>query len=61
MVDAEHDAAGEDRGEQKPVDDVLSRELDRAVPGRIAWSFPKAMFDPQNETEPITVENRPGR
>ena len=28
--------------------------------GMIAWSFPKAMLDPQKETEPITVENRIG-
>ena len=28
--------------------------------GMIAWSLPKAMFDPQKETEPITVENRIG-
>jgi hypothetical protein len=26
----------------------------------IAWSLPKAMFDPQKETEPITVEKRIG-
>ncbi len=24
------------------------------------WSFPKATFDPQKETEPTTIENRIG-
>jgi hypothetical protein len=28
--------------------------------GRIAWSLPKAIFEPQKETEPITVETRIG-
>ena len=28
--------------------------------GMIAWSLPKAMFEPQKETEPITVEKRIG-
>src|SRR5262249_25367848 len=28
--------------------------------GRIACSLPKAMLDPKNETEPITVEKRIG-
>ena len=26
-------------------------------PGRISWSFPKAMFEPQNETEPMIAAN----
>ena len=29
-------------------------------PGRISWSFPKAMFEPQNETEPMIAANRIG-
>ena len=27
-------------------------------PGRISWSLPKAMFEPQNETEPMIAEKR---
>ena len=26
-------------------------------PGRISWSFPNAMFDPQNETDPTIAAN----
>ena len=29
-------------------------------PGRISWSLPKAMFEPQNETEPMIAANRIG-
>ena len=29
-------------------------------PGRISWSFPKAMFEPQNETEPTIAANSVG-
>ena len=29
-------------------------------PGMISWSFPKAMFEPQNETEPMIAANRIG-
>ena len=29
-------------------------------PGRISWSFPNAMFEPQNETEPMIAANRIG-
>ena len=29
-------------------------------PGISSWSLPKAMFEPQKETEPITIENRTG-
>ncbi len=28
--------------------------------GRIPWSLPKAMFEPQKEIEPTTIENRIG-
>ena len=27
------------------------------LPGRISWSFPKAMFEPQKETEPTIAAN----
>ncbi len=30
------------------------------LPGMISWSFPKAMFEPQNETEPMIAANRIG-
>ncbi len=29
-------------------------------PGMISWSFPNAMFEPQNETEPMIAEKRTG-
>ena len=29
-------------------------------PGRIPWSLPKAMFEPQKETEPTTAAKRTG-
>ena len=29
-------------------------------PGRISWSFPKAMFEPQNDTEPTMAANSDG-
>ena len=29
-------------------------------PGKIAWSFPNAMFEPQNETDPMTAANSDG-
>ena len=29
-------------------------------PGRISWSLPNAMFEPQKETEPMTIENSVG-
>ena len=29
-------------------------------PGMISWSFPNAMFEPQNETEPMIAANRAG-
>jgi hypothetical protein len=29
-------------------------------PGRISWSFPKAMFEPQKEIEPMIAANRIG-
>ena len=29
-------------------------------PGMISWSFPKAMFEPQNETEPMIAANSAG-
>jgi hypothetical protein len=28
--------------------------------GRSSWSLPKAMFEPQNETEPTIAENSDG-
>jgi hypothetical protein len=30
------------------------------LPGISSWSFPNAMFDPQKDTDPMTVENRTG-
>ncbi len=29
-------------------------------PGRISWSFPNAMFDPQNEIDPTIAANNDG-
>ena len=29
-------------------------------PGMSSWSFPKAMFEPQNETDPMIAANRAG-
>jgi hypothetical protein len=29
-------------------------------PGSISWSLPKAMFDPQNDTDPMIAANRIG-
>ena len=30
------------------------------LPGMSSWSLPKAMFEPQNETEPMIAANRIG-
>ena len=30
------------------------------LPGRISWSFPNAMFDPQNEIDPTIAANSDG-
>ena len=54
----EVDAGGEREHEQHEVDDLLGRR--RSVigrPGMISWSLPKAMFEPQKETEPTIAAN----
>ena len=35
-----------------------ARPIVIGLPGRISWSFPNAMFEPQNEIEPMIAENR---
>ena len=46
--------------EQAEVDEQLARAAWIGRPGRISWSLPKAMFEPQNETEPTIAENSDG-
>ncbi len=35
-----------------------ARPIEIGRPGRISWSLANAMFDPQNEIEPMIAENR---
>ena len=46
--------------EQPDVDELLRAGQLIGRPGMISWSFPKAMFEPQNETEPMIAANRIG-
>ncbi len=52
------DAGGRGQDQEHEVDDLLGRP--RSVigrPGMISWSLPKAMFEPQKETEPTIAAN----
>ena len=59
VVGREHDAAGEDPDQQEPL--MMCWPGNRiGRPEISSWSLPKAMFEPQKETEPTTIENRIG-
>ena len=55
------------RAMQAPMIPTTSNAFSTCWPGTLTgwpeispWSFPKAMFEPQNEIEPTTIENRIG-
>ena len=60
VVAAEHDAAGEDRGEQEPVEDVLAREAGSGGRGSAPGACRRRCSSPRRRPSRPRVENRIG-